>query len=83
MNAEFPAHKLEPWHAVFKGCNDDANDLVEAARQYGAHCVSIGLAKSYKIIGLTSENAVHMHCIPHTHEYPVNVLDYWKQLVDE
>lgn len=81
MNAEFPAQRLEPWHAVFRGSSDCASELVESARQYGAHCVSVGLAKDFKIIGLSFENEVHMHCIPH--ESRVDLLDYWKKLVDD
>lgn len=78
--AEFPANKLEPWHAMFRGSVADSGMVMEAARNYGNHIVNCGYAKQFKIIGLDREDTVMIHCIPH--DKPIDLLYYWKQ-VDE
>jgi hypothetical protein len=76
--AEFPAKKLEPWHAMFRGSVADSVTVMKAARNYGKHIVDCGYAKQFKIIGLDHEDIVIVHCIPHTDS--INLLDYWKQV---
>lgn len=76
--AEFPAKKLEPWHALFRGSITDLDSLMETARNYGKYIVECGYASQFKIIGLDREDTVTVHCIPHDNH--IDLLSYWKQV---
>lgn len=78
IDAEFPAKKLEPWHAMFRGSISDADTVMTAARNYGNHIVGCGYAKEFKIIGLDREDTIIVHCIPH--DDSINFFSYWKQV---
>lgn len=65
ITKRFSDHPVEPWHAIFRGdCEDDYDELCDAARAYGKTTVEMGFAVDYLLILYNRGSIIEAHSIP-------------------
>lgn len=81
VEAIFPEHRVEPWHAMFVLDEDVLlwPEVFKKANKYGKNIVGMGLASKYFV--LCGEDH-RLHIIP-TFDESKHILDYWHEIFDK
>lgn len=85
ITKRFSEHPVEPWHAIFRGdCEDDYDELCDAARVYGKTMIDMGFAVDYLLIQYTRGSIIEAHSVPiDDRAKKRRLLDYYYRILDD